>query len=536
MKKLIRVGTLCLAFTFLSGSCTSPEVSDNTNNPNNPGQQTTEYYLPYVGSINLVDPVDPSNVINVPPEASMEVKRAFVGLGVQSYDFQQGTFSGLYYDSLFWYESNPSVGTGSYYKINLVKGSQQPSKVRISSATDLCSPHNWFYDPFQKKGYILTNKKDGNGNCNWNTNAYFLHTGMGPTDTPIALGNVYTMIPLRGGLTDPTIKGFAVVFWRGTFNSSDMEIKFSRCNVDMSSCTDLTSYSNLELLGWGWNPKRAEAYFCVRNQSLSVKTISIGLNSFTEFPSTCIVGTVLYDGNHLYSVHGGEMLTVNKYNPDNYSHIARIGFDDSEPLYEAEYFMLTDNYVVILYFNGSKFKLIAFPKSGGAMITISNDLNIDLEGFLAGYLPLGYTFIPFPVAIGNKVYFNDTNNGACIWDGSGTTCSGPSTYWSGITVPEGGRLNGTGNVVFAPSKLFKVSGNTLISHDPLSGNEATITGLPPGMTYSFVGIGDKFLMQGLESSDNTDVFFMDISTGGSQSRLTSTPNKVEKPIFPWPAF
>ncbi len=531
MKKLGLWKVLCLAFILVGSSCYSSKVSNNnknstndSNNTNNTVQQKPEYYLPFVSSINLVDPTNPYMTISIPQEASKEVKAAVIGWAVKSFDSKSGTFKGLHYDSLFWYEQDPFTSAGGYYKIKLTKDSQKPSKVRISADSDFCPPKSWYYDPIQRKGYILSYKIDPNRGCYWNRNTdfYFIHTNMQPTDSPILIGKVAGFYPLIGSLTDPSIKAFVIIHQIN--NGNNTELKFSRCDLNISSCKYITSFRNVEILSSGWNPKRGEIFFCIRDKNFKVKTIAISLNSFQEFNSTCIDGSISYDGNYIFSIYDGEMLSISRYNPDDYSHINRVGFDDSEGIYYVEKFYFTQNYIIVPFFNGKTTKLIAFPKSGGSKINLSDNLKNSLPSiYIAGE---------------NKVFFNDAYDGACIWDGSTTKCFGKSTYWMGFTIPENGsiKLLSFNNYEFTPLKLFKVSRNILESYDPISENQMTVANLTPGFEYYFKGVGNIFLFQGTSSADNTDIFFMDLSSEVDPLRITSTPNKIEKPIFPFEDF
>lgn len=474
-----------------------------------PGDNTTSSaFLLYQGSIGAVDPANPASPVSVESGITNKVTSIFHG----TYDPVARKVSDIQTRTVVY------VKGGQLFKVSALKGAATPIPVQLTNETSA--------DTIVGTPSAIADFADHN-------NAQFIYltaggawkmikVGMSATDTPIPakqpLKHVYDKSngALAGWLA---IDGSAVKRFDANFSAG-------------SAVTVATFADKAEAVGFTIDIIFLKIDGNLYAYNTANGAISSVLYTFTATTAGDLKAT--RDGINMYFVDGGKLLSVSL---SGTALAEQIGAETGTIVQLA----YTDHKVVYVLNDAGQYKIRTTGKSGVVSGTPPVDLATAANGEILIFIGAKGTLAYFDRVSGNGV----TTAGTIREDGSGRNET-PNAFWVG-----GSFLNifDTMSEVI-PQYFIRAAGITSIvdfrggqleSFDAATGNRLAVLGTVPQdihMAGVFAGVcGSKILLEGrtITSLDTfvSDVFYADLTKGGSLTRVTSTPLVSEHvvPLF-----
>jgi len=471
------------------------------------GTGTTATYLAYFdpnGGVYLVDPSNPTSPIQV---SNQPVLSAESLVAVSSYNSSTRTYSDLHMYAIFWIEGGTSGGPVK--KLSMVKGSGTPTPRQVSNITNACDFGYSEDDYVNKVKYMVVRTAGADGECGTGDDGrVFIHSNMNSGDAPINMGNKEIITGISGGLSNPAITGFLVL--------ESGSIK--KCDTNLSNCSVLES--GVSRAGeFGENPNNGNKYICADGQlhlfdGTSLRSTGLECNLEWTWDS---------DDTAIYAV-------------DSSGNVRKLTFGGSswQTIYDggdaSSIGGITQNYVIIKTFmSGGGLK--AIKKDSPSQVTIESSA-LDLVSIWATSNAFFYI-----KRDGTRIY-------ACVWnEGASTPSCTQDAYWAGLSFAVNGTL--TTSITSLPIyKLLKVEGVSYASGQPVGGtlyavdpanpsSKTSLETVPANFHLFAFGVGDHILLRGDDLSPvQSDVFYANLSTANSLTRITNTTDKNEYPFFP----
>jgi len=455
-----------------------------------------------------VDPANPASPVSVESGITNKVTSIFHG----TYDPVARKVSDIQTRTVVY------VKGGQLFKVSALKGAATPIPVQLTNETSA--------DTIVGTPSAIADFADHN-------NAQFIYltaggawkmikVGMSATDTPIPakqpLKHVYDKSngALAGWLA---IDGSAVKRFDANFSAG-------------SAVTVATFADKAEAVGFTIDIIFLKIDGNLYAYNTANGAISSVLYTFTATTAGDLKAT--RDGINMYFVDGGKLLSVSL---SGTALAEQIGAETGTIVQLA----YTDHKVVYVLNDAGQYKIRTTGKSGVVSGTPPVDLATAANGEILIFIGAKGTLAYFDRVSGNGV----TTAGTIREDGSGRNET-PNAFWVG-----GSFLNifDTMSEVI-PQYFIRAAGITSIvdfrggqleSFDAATGNRLAVLGTVPQdihMAGVFAGVcGSKILLEGrtITSLDTfvSDVFYADLTKGGSLTRVTSTPLVSEHvvPLF-----
>lgn len=474
-------------------------------------------YLFYAGSLHAVDPTAPASPLTVEAGSDINTGTGRFGAGSSAqkiiagtYDGAAQTITGLHAHALMYAKTN-----GKLYRVSALKsGSLIPVQVSsesgadklcpiVESRMDLANPDN---SPYV---YSLPGSDSmcGTGDDVWK----MVRLGMSASAAPVAAKPPVDSI---NNANTGAIAGWLV---KGTGGLERCDANFANCSVVANTLQALV----LDYIGSDRLVMNINGQIVVYNGANNTLSLSV-----FAMPAGQFVSGMENDGTAVYFVHGKSVYRF----PADGSAVATPLITE---VVDIGGMGLTANKVV--YQVGNEIKAVS--KTGGTPSTLatatgSDVLNLSFTGGVAGNNY--YVYYSISNSSGKAAGVVDENGGG--------RSSTPNAAWIGVVLP-----TTISNAGFTVSKVIRAEGGTnngfggatLKSFNAATAVEvATLGTLSATDNWTSFDCfensfsGDNLLCTAtLNTSVQSDIFFINAAAANSLTRVTNTPDKSETHMF-----